>query len=170
MTTVLSTRALKALCLYVMVLMLIPLLHSKAAAPVTADASSGFTFKRTERCLMRKINRVRVRHGLGRLSRDRQLAYVARKHAGSMASARGVWHDPNVGSEVTRWRRLGQNTGRGRSCKSLTRAFMNSQTHRSHILGNFRFFAVGVQRAGGRVYVQELFESHRNPGNIYNYP
>lgn len=87
-----------------------------------------------------------------------------------MASSRGVWHDPNVGSEVTRWRRLGQNTGRGTSCTSLTHAFINSDKHRAHILGRFRFFAVGVERAGGRLYVQELFESRRDPGNIYHYP
>ncbi|MDQ3964112.1 MAG: CAP domain-containing protein [Actinomycetota bacterium] len=168
----LTTRALKALSLYVVVLVCVPLIPSKAEiAPVgTADVSSGFSYKRTERCLMRRINRVRSRHGLGRLDGDRQLAYVARKHANSMAASRGVWHDPNVGSEVTRWRRLGQNTGRGRSCKSLTRSFMNSHAHRSHILGRFRHFAVGVKRAGGSIYVQELFESRRNPGNIYHYP
>ncbi len=172
MTTVLNTRALKALCLYVVVLVCVPLLPSKAElAPVsTAGVSSGFSYKRAERCLMRRINRVRSRHGLGRLDGDRQLAYVARKHAESMASSRGVWHDPNVGSEVTRWRRLAQNSGRGQSCKSLTRSFMNSQKHRSNILGQFRFFAVGVKRAGGSLYVQELFESRRNPGNIYHYP
>ncbi|HEV3473346.1 MAG TPA: CAP domain-containing protein, partial [Actinomycetota bacterium] len=131
---------------------------------------SGFTYKRAERCLMRRINRVRARHGLNRLRRDPQMAYVARRHAESMAASRGVWHDPNVGSEVTRWRRLGQNTGRGQSCKSLTRSFMNSSSHRAHILGRFRFFAVGVKRAGGCIYVQELFESRRDPGNVYHYP
>ena len=130
----------------------------------------GYRFTRTERCLMRRINGIRSSHGLRRLEGDKQLAYVARQHAKTMASARGVWHDPNVSSEVTRWRRLGQNTGRGRSCRSLTRAFMASSSHRGQILGRFRFFAVGAEWRGGRVYVQELFESRRNPGNIYHYP
>lgn len=170
MTTVLSSRALKALCLYVIVLICVPLIPVKAEVAETAGGSTGFSFKRAERCLMRRINRIRARHGLRRFERDKQLAYVARKHAHSMANARGVWHDPNVGSEVTRWRRLGQNTGRGQSCKSLTRSFMNSSSHRSQILGRFRFFAVGVSRAGGCIYVQELFESRRDPGNVYQYP
>jgi hypothetical protein len=28
----------------------------------------------------------------------------------------------------------------------------------------------GTQKSGGRLYVQQLFESRRNPGNIYHYP
>ena len=130
----------------------------------------GFSFNRAERCLMVRINRIRARHGLRRLDRDKQMGYVARNHARTMGNARSVWHDPDVGWEITRWRRLGQNTGRGRGCKSLTRSFMRSSSHRSQILGRFRFFAVGTERAGGRLYVQQLFESRRDPGNAYSYP
>ena len=136
-----------------------------------ADASAGgYRFKKAERCLMRKINRIRVRHGLRRFERDKQLAYVARRHAVDMSANGGVYHDPNVSWKVTRWRRLGENTGRGRSCRSLTRSFMNSYSHRKHILGRFRFMGIGTQKRDGKLYVQQLFESRRNPGNVYHYP
>lgn len=162
-------RCLGLIAVFVLCVPFVPATAEISSTSVDGGTSS-YTFRKTERCLMRRINRVRARHGLRRLQRDKQLAYVARRHARSMASARGVWHDQNVGSKVTRWRRLGQNTGRGRSCRSLTRSFMRSSSHRAHILGRFRYFAVGTERAGGRVYVQELFESRRNPGNIYNTP
>ena len=132
--------------------------------------SPAFRFSRSERCLMRRINGARAAHGLHRLEADKQLAYVARQHAHSMASSGGVWHDSDVGSQVTRWRRLAQNTGRGGSCRSLARAFMQSSTHRHNILGRYRFIGVGVGNRSGRLYVQQLFESRANPGNIYHFP
>lgn len=133
-------------------------------------AGSGYRFKKNERCMMRRINRIRARHGLRRFERDKQLGYVARRHAYKIAAGGGVWHDPNLSSKVTRWRRLAENTGRGRSCKSLTRAFMSSSSHRAHILGRFRFIGIGTEKRGGRVYVQQIFESRRNPGNVWHYP
>jgi uncharacterized protein YkwD len=132
--------------------------------------TSRYNFKRSERCLMREVNRIRARHGLRRLYPDKQLGYVARRHAETMSNNRGVYHDYNVDEKVTRWWKLGQNTGRGASCRSLIRAFMNSRSHRGHILGQFRFMGFGTQKRGGRLYVQQLFESRLNPGNIYNYP
>lgn len=152
----------------VMVVSVIP--AGGRSARANEDSGSGFSFKRAERCLMHRINRARVNHGRKRLDPDKQLAYVARQHAQSMARSGGVWHDSSIGWKVTRWRRLAQNTGRGRSCKSLARSFMSSSSHRQNILGRFKFIGVGVESRGGRLFVQELFESRRNPGNIYHYP
>lgn len=132
--------------------------------------TAGFRFKRSERCLMRKVNAIRGRYGLNRLERDKQLAYVARRHAMDMASTNYVFHDDNLASKVTRWYRLGQNTGRGRSCRSLANAFMNSAEHRANILGAYKYMGFGTQKRWGRVYVQQIFESRRDPGNIYRYP
>ncbi len=141
------------------------------AARTQGDANSPtYRFKRAERCLMRKINRVRASQGRHRLDADKQLGYVARRHAQTMANSGGVWHDTEVDQKVTRWRRLAQNTGRGRSCKSLSRSFMQSSSHRDNILGRYRFMGIGVQSNGRYLFVQELFESRRNPGNIYQYP
>jgi len=162
------SRARSSICLTSIAALLVTLFPGAVS---DADAAGGrYRFKGSEQCLMRKINRVRARYGLRRLNRDKQLGYVARRHARSMASSRGVWHDEGVGWKVTRWRRIAQNTGRGASCKSLARAFMSSSSHRSNVLGRFRFIGVGTQWAGGRLYVQELFESRRDPGNVYHYP
>jgi uncharacterized protein YkwD len=119
---------------------------------------------------MKKINAARANRGLPRLEWDRQLGYVARRHAKSLASNRGLWHDSRLGSKVTRWRRLGQNTGRGGRCPRLFNSFMASAPHRSNIFGTWRFQGVGTEWAGGRLYVQHVFEARRNPGNIYRWP
>lgn len=144
---------------------------ANAERPTTTDTSSSrYRLTNSEWCLIRKVNRIRARHGHGRLRPDKQLAYVARQHARTIANARAVYHDPNISWKVTRWRRLGENTGRGSTCKSIMRAFMGSSKHRAHILGRFRFLGVGVERRDGRIYVQQIFESRRDPGNVYNYP
>ncbi len=134
------------------------------------SSESRYTFKSVEACFIRKINRTRDRHGLNWLAWDKQLGYVARRHARQMAAQRSVYHDPNMGNEVTRWRTLGQNTGRGSSCRSLHRAFMRSSSHRRNVFGNWRFVGVGVEHGGGRVYVQQIFEARRDPGNVYHWP
>jgi uncharacterized protein YkwD len=140
-------------------------------APVSeAGRRERYSFKKVEKCMMRKINHRRKTHGRGRLAWDRQLGYVGRKHAKSMARNRGIRHDANLGSEVTRWRALGQNVGVGNRCKGLFKAFWNSSSHRANILGHWNHVGVGSERAGGRIYVHHIFEHRRNPGNIYSYP
>ncbi len=119
---------------------------------------------------MRKINRKRANRGRRRLHRDRQLGVVARRHARRMADARAMFHDLRLGRKITRWRRLGQNTGRGGACRGLFRAFWRSYHHRGNILGRWRFMGVGTERRGGRIYVQQVFEARRDPGNVWHYP
>jgi uncharacterized protein YkwD len=118
---------------------------------------------------MRRINRFRSRHGLSKLSWDKHLGVVGRKHAMKLASADGVWHD-DIAAKVTRWRSLGQNTGKGPGCKKLTRAFLHSSGHRANYMGGWRHIGVGVKKSNGSMYVQQVFESRRDPGNIWNRP
>lgn len=134
------------------------------------DVARGYRFRRPERCLMRMINHRRAAQGLRRLDRDRQLAYVARRHARTMAADGSVWHDPNLGRKVTRWRRLGDNVGWHYGCRRLFRAFMRSSGHRATTLAQWTFMGVGAVRRNGRLYAMELFEYRRNPGNVYGYP
>lgn len=144
-----------------------PSLAAEQAA--SSQSGSAYRFKDKERCLMRKVNRARYKRGKRKLGWDKQMGYVARKHSRRMAAANGVWHD-DVAGKITRWRRLGQNVGRGGGCKRLFRSFMGSSGHRANILGTWKFMGVGVTRAGGRIYVAQIFESRRDPGNVYNYP
>jgi uncharacterized protein YkwD len=132
--------------------------------------SAKYRYRGSEKCFMRKVNRVRASHGQRRLNWDKQLGYVARRHARTLANQGGVWHDQNLGRRVTRWRTLGQNTGAGGKCRRLFRSFMASAPHRANILGHWRFIGVGTKWKGHRLYVQTIFESRRNPGNVWSWP
>ncbi len=169
-------RAIVVAMVTALILSSSPLPSAHAAIPEGASASDldlpggGYGFSRAERCLMRKINRIRRRHGRRALDRDQQIGYVARRHAYSMAARRNVFHDQSMGQTVTRWRRLGQNSGGGGRCPRIFRSFLRSPVHRATILGSWRHIGVGARWSGGRMYVQQIFESRRDPGNIYSYP
>jgi uncharacterized protein YkwD len=137
------------------------------------DASANapkYRYRASEKCFMRKVNQSRAANGQRRLNWDKQLGYVARRHARTLARQGGVWHDQNLGRRVTRWRSLGQNTGAGGRCRNLYKSFMASAPHRANILGRWRFIGVGTQWRNHRLYVQTIFESKRNPGNVWSWP
>jgi uncharacterized protein YkwD len=145
------------------------------AGPGLAPAEAGkrnpkYRYRAAEKCFMRKINEVRAAHGQRRLNWDKQLGYVARRHARTMARHGGVWHDQNLARRVTRWQRLGQNTGAGGKCPRLFRSFLASSPHRANILGRWRFVGVGTRWKNHRLYVQTVFESRRDPGNVWSWP
>lgn len=165
-----APRSLVLICIAAVVAGIAPAAGAVVVAEDPMLTGGGYSFKRSEVCLMRRINRARRAQGRSGLSWDKQMSYVARRHANSMAARRSVYHDDAVGEKITRWRRLGQNTGSGRRCKGIFRSFMRSSAHRGNIFGRWRHVGVGTKRSGGRLYVQQLFESRRNPGNVYSYP
>jgi uncharacterized protein YkwD len=140
-----------------------------SGSPVAEGAGRGRSvdFTDLEKCFMTKINSRRAAHGKRPLTRDGQLGFVARNHSHQIANERTLRHDNNYTREITNWNRLGQNTGRGGSCRSLSQSFWSSSTHRSNILGRWRYVGVGVARANGKIYVQQVYEARRDPGNIY---
>ena len=141
------------------------------ALPQTpARAGGSYRWNHAEKCFMKKINKARARHGLHRLERDAQLGYVAKRHARAMAREGYMWEQEGLGEKITHWRTLGQNTGRGGKCRHLFQSFMNSAPHAANVLGDYRFLGVGARWKGHRLYVQQIFESKRNPGNIYHSP
>lgn len=168
MTCTRATTPWKLLSTIVLGVVAIALFVVDQAAP--SKAAGDYKYKEKERCFMRKINKARQRHGLRRLDRDKQLGYVGRKHAQSMADSNDIWHDSNLGSKVTRWKRLGDNVGSGNGCRSVFKAFMKSSPHKDNILGRWRHFAAGTERRHGKIFVDLIFESKRNPDNKYNYP
>ena len=144
-----------------------------SSADFSNDGGGGWSFNKTERCFMARVNRRRARRGLSRLEWDRQVGYIGRRHAIRLANADGLWHDQHLGNKITNWIALAQNTGRsdpGRRCKGLFRSFWNSYYHRQNMLGSWRYMGIGAVRENGRLYVQMVFESQRNPGNIYQHP
>ena len=167
-------------------LMLLPWMKHTHAAPLSDDSlegrttelgstsssasSGGWSFNSSEKCFMNKINRRRQNNGKGKLRTDKQLGYVARRHARTMARSGSMFHDADIGSKVTRWRTIAQNTGKGPACAKMFKMFWRSSAHRANILGPYRFIGVGVEKRGGNYYVQQVFESRRDPGNIWHRP
>jgi uncharacterized protein YkwD len=133
-----------------------------------ARAGGGNSWNNPERCFMKKINKARARHGLRRLQADHDLGYVAMRHARRMASKESMWEQGDLGSKITNWKTLGQNTGMGGKCRHLFRSFMESSPHQANVLGDYKYFGIGAKWRNNRLYVQQIFEFKKNPGNIYN--
>lgn len=156
--------------IFVTLAMVAALVASTLATDERSASAGSYGFSGAERCLMHKVNHARRRHGLRRLRHDKQIGYVARRHARNMAGTGYVWDDGALGTKVTRWRSLGQNSGYGRRCGRLFKEFMRSLPHRRNILGHYHFMGVGTSRHNGRLYSSQVFEGRHNPGNVYHYP
>jgi uncharacterized protein YkwD len=140
---------------------------------VTSVASAGrknscFTIKDKERAFARKINGARSGRGTHRVSLDKELSRVARRHTWEMDKNNSLHHTSSfqLRRRVTRWRVLGENVGIGETVRSLHRAFMASPSHKQNVLrSDFHHVGVGVRRAdSGRIWVTIIFEGHRDPG------
>ena len=138
--------------------------------PTVSEARTRYRFTDPERCLMKKINRRRAHRGKHKLKWDKQLGYIGRRHARTMADATAVWHSGNLTNLVTRGKRLGQTVGRATRCRAMFRSFWRSGVHRGIMMGRWRFVGVGTARRNGRIFVLQIFESRRNPGNAFSYP
>ena len=109
--------------------------------------------------LVSLTNQARASHGVGRLSVASDLMSIAHRHSQRMASQHRIYHDPNLPGEVSGWRSLGDNVGRGSSASQVHRAFMGSSVHRANIL-NPRYNQIGtgaVRGSDGYLYVTEIF-------------
>ncbi|HVF20222.1 MAG TPA: CAP domain-containing protein [Mycobacteriales bacterium] len=92
------------------------------------------------------------------ISRD-DLVAVARRQAARMAAEQRIWHNPNLGSEVSGWAAVGENVGKGGDVASIHAAFMSSPAHRANILdGDFTEVGMGTATdASGTIYVAQVF-------------
>lgn len=134
------------------------------ALPTTSAAeAAGPRLDRAERAVVRVLNRVRARHGLPRIYRNRRLQRAADAHCRDMLQANFFAHSSSNGrSMVARVssfrpsRRVGETLayvrGRGgrRAARRVVRMWMNSPGHRAAIL-NPSFRRVGVARRIGRL-------------------
>lgn len=92
------------------------------------------------------------------------LVAVARAQAARMAAKGDIWHNPNLSTDVTNWRFVGENVGMGPSVGAIQNAFMNSTSHRDNILdGDFTEVGIGtVTNPDGEIYVAEVFRDPMN--------
>ena len=104
------------------------------------------------------LNNERAARGLAKLTVASDLVSVARSHSATMAQKNDLYHNPNLGSDVANWQKVGENVGRGPSVSSIHEAFMNSAGHRANILdSDWTEVGVGVVVVDGRVWVTEVF-------------
>lgn len=114
-------------------------------------------------------NSARSNKGLRSYSVASDLVSVARRHAQRMAASKSIYHNGNLGSEVSGWSAVGENVGMGGSASSIHQAFMNSAAHRANILDtDFTQVGMGVAfDSDGVMYVTQVF---RKPSGSYTAP
>ncbi len=111
-----------------------------------------------EQDLVCSLNEARVDAGLAPLRVNAELTRVSRAHSVVMADDSHLHHNPNLANDVTDWRLVAENVGRGPSADSLHRALMNSAGHRANIL-NTRVteVGVGVEVRGSQLWITQVF-------------
>ena len=105
-----------------------------------------------------KLNHARTARGLPRLETRNALVQVAREWAARMAEQSKLYHNPNLTSDVTNWRWVGENVGYGPDALTVHVAFMRSPGHRANILDrDYTEVGIGAVVRSGRVWVAEVF-------------
>ncbi|WP_169786697.1 CAP domain-containing protein [Nitriliruptor alkaliphilus] len=131
-----------------LVLALVPGIGAAQAAP-----DSG-----VEARFVQLINAERAKAGLPALRVADDLVGVGRRHAVRMAEQDHLHHNPNLGSDVKGWDKVGENVGRGPDVDRVHAAFMASEGHRRNILDpEWTEVGVGVEMVDGGLWVTELF-------------
>jgi hypothetical protein len=105
------------------------------------------------------LNGVRAKNGVPPLATDGQLINVARGWSAQMAGAGALSHNPDLGSQVTNWRTLGENVGTGGDVTSVEAALEASPHHFQNMVDPaFQYVGIGVVEAGGAIWVTEDFK------------
>jgi len=134
------------------VLLLLPLL------PTPAEASSGL-----ETDFACRVNAARSADGQSRLRVASDLTRVARDHSKVMADRSHLHHNPTLGKDVSSWRVVAENVGRGGSVAALHDAFMRSPGHQANILdGRMTEMGIGVVERGSTIWVTQVFRQPRS--------
>jgi cysteine-rich secretory family protein len=126
------------------------------ALPSSPAAASAYSDEGT---LASLTNAARTSRGIRSLSTKSDLTAIAERHSRNMARNHRIFHDTNLPYEVSGWRYLGENVGRGSSARSVHNAFMNSSVHRTHILDpHYNQVGYGAVRGSDNLlYVTEVF-------------
>ncbi|HVE62831.1 MAG TPA: CAP domain-containing protein [Mycobacteriales bacterium] len=134
-------------------LVVIAVLTSVLALAPAAHAGPG------EGDFFHRTNSSRSTSALRGLVSKADLVTVARRHAQRMATEKRLFHNPNLGREVTGWRVVGENVGMGATPAPIHQAFMNSSSHRANILHR-GYTEVGMGTAtdsNGRLYIVQVY-------------
>jgi len=129
------------------------------AAGALVGLGSGTAYASDASSLISMTNSARASKGLPSLSSKSDLASVALKQAKRMAEAGKLFHNPNLSSDVSGWRYVGENVGYGSSAAKIHSALMNSAPHRANILDrDYTQVGVGAVRDdNGRLWIAQVF-------------
>ncbi|MGH2795946.1 MAG: CAP domain-containing protein [Actinomycetota bacterium] len=122
-----------------------------------------------EGALLSYTNAARAQYGKSKLSVASDLTAVARQHSKEMAAKGAIFHNSSLPSDVSGWKKIGENVGRGPSAKAVHQAFMSSSSHRTHILdGSYDQIGIGaVWSSSGSskiLYITEIFVDRAGGG------
>ena len=133
--------------------LLVTALVTLLSATGTASAAAG------EGDFASRANAARAAAGRSAYAVKSDLTTVARRHAARMAAKGAIWHNPNLGSEVSGWKNVGENVGMGTDVAPIHNAFMKSTSHRANILDKgFTEVGMGTARdSNGRLYIVQVF-------------
>ena len=123
-------------------------------SPAAADTTN------VENVFLARIAAARDAHGLPAYDTGSALTRIARDQARRMADRNTLFHNPNLTSEVTNWRWVGENVGYGPDALTVHRAFMGSAPHRANILDrDYTRVGVGAVVRNGRVWVSQVYKT-----------
>ena len=110
-------------------------------------------------CMASATDAARSSAGLPGYAWADDLAAVAQAQAARMAQRLDIYHNPNLGSDVTGWKKVGENVGVGVGPYQVQQAFMDSPGHRANILSQ-SYTEIGIGTtigSDGRLYIAEVF-------------
>lgn len=124
-------------------------------SPAPASASGPNTSS-----ILSAVNSARASAGRRPLALRSDLSAVAYRWSQHMAATGTLAHNPNLTSQVSHWRWVGENVGYGPDWRTVEVAFMNSPNHRSNILDrDYSQIGIGVVVRNGRVWITQVFRS-----------
>lgn len=134
--------------------LLISLLQAFGTPP-TAEASIDSA---KEADFIALVNVERAAQGLPSLTPRADIRTVARDHSVRMARESRLYHNPSFSTQITNWKTVAENVGRGPSVQSIHGAFMNSPGHRANIMHpDLTEIGIGVEVRNGQVWVTQNF-------------
>jgi uncharacterized protein YkwD len=105
-----------------------------------------------------RLNAERTSRDIPALTVRASLVNVARAQAQRMATANVLYHNPNLTTDVTNWRWVGENVGYGGTAAVVHSAFMHSAPHKANILDrDYTEVGIGAVVQDGRVWVAQVF-------------
>lgn len=155
MTATATRLRTRTLVLVLLVLGLVATSAGATSAPALADSGREASF-------VAKLNAERTERGLPALTVDGGLTTVARSWSGTMGGQGTLYHNPDLGAQVSGWEAVGENVGRGPSVDAIHAALMDSPGHRANILNErWTQVGIGVTIHGGQVWVTQVFREPR---------